>query len=199
MKSFAITLVLLLAVVSAAVAFHHGEADWKDVYQRHQESACPTFTYYSQCDSQWGSLQLGTSPTNSICRAGCAMTAVSMSLATFGATLGGPLVTPQTLNIWLKINDGYADDDLIVWDSVDYLGVTNFIEEITNLTSTQLGSYVSDCYSVIANVRNGTHWVLVTSPSDQEGVWNVNDPGFSTTSYAYDTMSKWVVYKPTGN
>jgi hypothetical protein len=48
-------------------------------------------------------------------------------------------------------------------------------------------------WAVVVNVRGGTHWVLVTGHHGGS-TYRVNDPGFPTTTYAYEDMSNFVVY-----
>ena len=81
---------------------------------------------YKQCDPKWGSEQLGTSPTNTICKAGCLMSSVAMSLSGIGKDYN-----PSTLNTWLKGHGGYVSGDLFVWASVKPLGL-KFIAKIAN-------------------------------------------------------------------
>jgi hypothetical protein len=62
---------------------------------------------------------------------------------------------------------------------------------------TELQSWLSNCDGVIANVRGGTHWVLLTGwdSSDPSGnTFYVNDPGFDQSTYDYTTMLKFVHY-----
>ena len=66
---------------------------------------------YKQCDARWAQEALGTSTTNTICKAGCAMSSVAMYVATRGH--GG--MTPGSLNRWLLSHGGYASKDLIVY------------------------------------------------------------------------------------
>eukprot|EP00027_Filamoeba_sp_ATCC50430_P003969 CAMPEP_0168557804 /NCGR_PEP_ID=MMETSP0413-20121227/9626_1 /TAXON_ID=136452 /ORGANISM="Filamoeba nolandi, Strain NC-AS-23-1" /LENGTH=124 /DNA_ID=CAMNT_0008588871 /DNA_START=242 /DNA_END=616 /DNA_ORIENTATION=- len=105
---------------------------------------------------------------------------------------------PDTLNRWLIQNNGYANTDLIIWSSVEALGGVTLYEYKSNSeeTPSKIQNYLSKCYGVIANVRDGSHWVLVTGWEDNNSnTFYVNDPGFSTTTYPYSEMLKFVVYK----
>jgi hypothetical protein len=55
----------------------------------------------------------GPGERSTICGEGCAMSDVSMALASYGAAIAGAVPTPQTLNAWLEANNGYecADGD----------------------------------------------------------------------------------------
>ena len=75
------------------------------------------YPLYKQCDSRWGSEQLGTS-SNTICSAGCLMSSAAMALSAVGSSQ-----TPSTLNTWLKGHGGYVSQDLFVWASINPLGV----------------------------------------------------------------------------
>lgn len=133
--------------------------------------AARTYPLYKQCDSKWGSEQLGTS-SNTICKAGCLMSSVSMALAGIGKGYN-----PGTLNTWLKHNGGYVSGDLFVWGAVSHLGLS-YVGKVSN---SNIASNLAANHIVILNVHNGGHWVLATSMSGS--TIHVNDPGYSTTSY----------------
>jgi hypothetical protein len=134
-------------------------------------ASCRTYPLYKQCDSKWGNDQLGTS-SNTICKAGCLMSSVSMALSGIGKNYN-----PGTLNTWLKGHGGYVSGDLFVWGSVNSLGLS-YVGKVANAN---IASSLSAGEIVILNVHNGGHWVLATSMSGS--TISVNDPGYSTTSY----------------
>lgn len=134
-------------------------------------AASRTYPLFKQCDSRWGNEQLGTS-SNTICKAGCAMSSLAMGLAGIGKSYN-----PSTLNTWLKGHGGYVSGDLLVWGSVSSIGLT-FKGKVAN---SQIKSHLDAGNVVICNVHNGGHWVLAHSYSGS--AINVNDPGYSTTSY----------------
>ena len=133
--------------------------------------ASRSYPLYKQCDSKWGNEQLGTS-SNTICKAGCLMSSVSMALAGIGKGYN-----PGTLNTWLKGNGGYVSGDLFVWASVNKLGLT-YVGKVAN-SGIQAALNANEI--VILNVHNGGHWVLATGMSGS--TITVNDPGYSTSSY----------------
>eukprot|EP01121_Diplochlamys_sp_Union-15-3_P011573 TRINITY_DN336_c0_g1_i3.p1 TRINITY_DN336_c0_g1~~TRINITY_DN336_c0_g1_i3.p1 ORF type:complete len:100 (-),score=9.98 TRINITY_DN336_c0_g1_i3:158-457(-) len=55
------------------------------------------FIKYGQCDSHWARNPLGTSTSETICSAGCAMTSVSMLMATKGYEINNEPINPGTL------------------------------------------------------------------------------------------------------
>ncbi len=63
-----------------------------------------------QRDPAWAALPLGTDPHDTIGSAGCALTAVAMVQRHFGTP-----TDPKSLNRWLVENDGYLQDDLMLW------------------------------------------------------------------------------------
>jgi hypothetical protein len=152
-----------------------------------------TFPLFKQCDSRWANQQLGTGKLT-ICQAGCAMSSTSMVLASFGVN-----TNPSDLNNWLKANGGDVDQDLILWASVaKYQGKANleyYFRGAGSLSQAGLAAAVAAGKGVVVNVRNGGHWVLVTGGSGPN--FQVNDPGFSVSSYAYSGMSNFVVYTRT--
>jgi len=66
-----------------------------------------------QQDAAWAGGPLGTSATESIGSAGCAITAVAMMLRYYGLN-----TDPGAFNVWLTANGGYAYDDMLIWDAV---------------------------------------------------------------------------------
>lgn len=136
------------------------------------------YPLYKQCDSKWAREQLGTSPTETICSAGCLMSSASMALYAVGNTQ----FNPSTLNKWLTSNGGYASGDLFIWASVNRFGV-NFLGKVTR---DKIKDYISSGYIVIPNVHNGRHWVLATGFEGDNIL--VNDPGYSVTSYTLDEI-----------
>jgi len=155
---------------------------------------------YLQCNSTYGNRPLGTSSSQSICTAGCAMSATSMALATAGILVNGQTANPGSLNSWLIANNGYADGDLIIWNSTCALTSAGgkrmcTLLETSSMSSSTLTSYVSKGYPVIVNVLQSTHWVLVTGAAiANPNMFFVNDPYFSTAAYNINGISNFVVY-----
>jgi hypothetical protein len=73
--------------------------------------------HYFQCDSRWGNdiigkMNVSKGEDSTICRVGCAMTSLSMLLASINTTTSWLLenrsvVTPKTFNTWLQQHNGY--------------------------------------------------------------------------------------------
>jgi len=144
---------------------------------------------YKQCDSTWGSEELGTCSQDTICIAGCAMSSVAMYLATLGWK-----GNPGTLNAWLDKNGGYESGCLIEWGVVDKLNFTTCMGH-ESASYSEICSGAAAEHGVIINVRNGEHWVLVTGcPSGSTTVLNVNDPGFNQATYLMSDVVGMVVY-----
>jgi hypothetical protein len=141
---------------------------------------------YKQCDSKWSGNQLGTC-SDTICSAGCAMSSVAMILATKGAGKD-----PGSLNSWLKSNGGYSSGCLINWGSVDKLGYTKY-QGKESPTESEICNGLSQGHGLVANVHNGGHWVLLTGCAGN-GVFYVNDPGYSTTTYKHSDIVDLAVY-----
>lgn len=133
---------------------------------------CRNYPMYKQCDSAWGSQQLGTS-SKTICQAGCLMSSAAMGLAGIGKGYN-----PSTLNTWLKSHGGYVSGNLFVWGSINSLGLI-YEGKVSN---SQIKSELDKGKVVILNVHNGGHWVLAKGYSGDNIL--VNDPGYSTASYS---------------
>jgi hypothetical protein len=130
-----------------------------------------SYPMYKQCDPSWANQQLGTS-SDTICKAGCLMSSAAMALAGTGHSYN-----PSTLNTWLKAHGGYVSGDLFVWGSINTLGLV-YQGKVAN---SQIKAKLDQGFVVICNVHNGGHWVLAHSYNGDN--INVNDPGFTTTSY----------------
>jgi hypothetical protein len=150
------------------------------------ETKC-SYASYSQCDAKWGDVKLGTS-TNTICHAGCAMTSVAMFLQSAGNN-----INPLQLNEFLISDGGYASKDLIIWSAVDAQFHVNFQGFNSNPTVDGIKQSLDDCHGLIANVRDGSHWVLITGYVSDE-TFNVHDPGFNTQTYDLSDISQYATY-----
>ena len=181
------------------------------------QAAPPHFPLFKQCDTRWGSDEMGVpgagpGERDTVCHQGCAMSSLSMALSGLGIQIDGQETNPGSLNRWLAANDGYAcvggDCNNLVLDAGLQLsrGHVQLIGEWggsccggtaakpspdtirSGLSSSSDGHLV-----FIAHVRNGTHFVLVTGAGVGDN-FAVNDPGFSATTYAYADMSDIIVY-----
>eukprot|EP00050_Salpingoeca_kvevrii_P016217 m.53476 g.53476 ORF g.53476 m.53476 type:complete len:177 (-) comp6767_c0_seq2:130-660(-) len=170
--------VVVLALASAATA-RPAEAPVNGTL------GCGSWAMWKQCDSRWGSHELGTS-SQTICQAGCAMSSVAMYLTTRGHTYN-----PDELNTWLKGHGGYVGGDELVWGAVNSLGISFQGQEHPSIDTIVSG--LKSCHGIIANVLGGRHWVLLTA-YEGDGVFSVNDPGFNTRTYHYNTMLRFSVY-----
>lgn len=99
---------------------------------------------------------------------------------------------PGTLNTWLKSHGGYSGGCLINWASVNAFGVVTFIGH-ESATESEICDGLSKGHGLIANVHNGGHWVLLTGCRGG-GVFDVNDPGYSTTTYKMSDIVDLAVY-----
>ncbi|ASS76185.1 hypothetical protein CIG75_15380 [Tumebacillus algifaecis] len=151
---------------------------------------------FKQSNSTWGSDLMGGGDTLS--KSGCTVSSVAMALKHKGITVSGSAADPGKLNTWLKANSGYSGN-LLVWGSVANLNSSkiSFTGRYTSgssLSAATLRSYLdAGNKAIIANVRSGAHWVLLT---DHNGgtVFNVNDPGYTTTTHNYSDFVGYGVY-----
>ncbi len=142
---------------------------------------------YKQCDSRWANQELGTCSSQTICSAGCAMTSVAMMLKTKGAN-----VDPSSLDSYLTQHGGYASGCNIIWSKADNFGKTTFVA-IETANESEICSGLAKGHGIIANVNNGGHWVLLTGCAGN-GVFYVNDPGYSRTTYKMSEIVREAVY-----
>jgi len=149
-------------------------------------STSPLWTLFKQCDSRWSGNRLGTCSLT-ICQAGCAMSSVAMMLATKGVD-----TNPAALNTWLINNGGYVDGCDIIWSKADAYGKTTF-QAIETAAESDICAGLAANHGIIANVRGGSHWVLLTGCKGG-GVYTVNDPGFNQDTYTQGDILREAVY-----
>ena len=75
------------------------------------------YILYAQCDPSWGSDRLINSSRNTLCTAGCAVTAVSMQIVNSGVVSENSF-SPKVLNKWLQNNTSTGGD--ISWSAISY-------------------------------------------------------------------------------
>lgn len=82
--------------------------------------------------------------------------------------------------------------DLLVWGAVDSLGVA-FQSMETSVSSATLQAGLKACHGIVANVRNGAHWVLLTGYAGGDS-FTVHDPGFAQATYPLGEILRFAVY-----
>lgn len=142
---------------------------------------------YNQCDSRWAYQQLGWCEGFNICHYGCAMSSAAMLLATRGVS-----VDPSSLDIYLSDNGGYVDGCDLIWGRIDDFGVSAF-QGMETADESSICWGLSQGHGIIANVRGGSHWVLLTACLGN-GVFAVNDPGFDQSTYSIWDIVMEAVY-----
>lgn len=132
--------------------------------------------------------------TKTICQVGCLMSSTAMGIAGKGILIDIPSNTtsdPQTLNIWLKANDGYDGNNLIETQvpliNPDRIQWNDDAFHKTNdLPFDTIVSYIQQGRVVIGNVNNGGHFVLIVGYDEVDGdTFFVNDPGYLRETYSY--------------
>ncbi len=129
-----------------------------------------------QQDAAWAAAPLGTSATESIGSAGCVITAVTMMLRYYGMD-----TDPGAFNAWVTANGGYAYDDQLIWDAVNFY--TNGRVTFSGWIGPDLGAIQAELDAgrpVVAEVRLGgnQHFVLLTGYTTEGGIL-INDPWFA--------------------
>ena len=160
-------LALIIAVATALSSQLMAQAD--------NQMAIPP---QSQQDGTWSGARLGTSPTETIGSAGCAITAVAMMLRYFDIN-----TDPAALNAWLTASGGYAFDDQLIWNAVTAYSAGRVT--FTNWLGPDLGVIEQELdasHPVIAEVQlaGNMHFVLITGYTAQGGLM-INDPWFGDT------------------
>ncbi|HXN02182.1 MAG TPA: C39 family peptidase [Candidatus Dormibacteraeota bacterium] len=135
-----------------------------------------TIPAMSQQDGAWAGAPLGSSATDTIGSAGCAITAVTMMLRHYGID-----TDPGTFNTWLTANGGYAYDDQLIWGAVTtYAGG---LVAFSGWFGPDLGLIQGELDAgrpVVAEVQlsGNQHFVLLTGYASTGG-FVINDPWFA--------------------
>ena len=138
-----------------------------------------TIAVMGQQDAAWAGAPLGTSTTESIGSAGCAITSVTMMLRYYGMD-----TDPGAFNAWLTANGGYAYDDQLIWDAVTrYSGGR---VAFSGWLGPDLGAIQAELDAgrpVVAEVLLGgnQHFVLLTGYTTEGGI-EINDPWFADSA-----------------
>jgi len=155
-----------IAVASAALGHQVGAA----------ADSSMSIAVMGQQDAAWAGAPLGTSATESIGSAGCAITAVTMMLRYYGMD-----TDPGAFNAWLSANGGYAYDDQLIWDAVTRysggrVGFSGWLGPDLDAIQAELDAG----RPVVAEVRLGAnqHFVLLTGYATEGGIL-INDPWFA--------------------
>ena len=129
-----------------------------------------------QQDGAWAGAPLGTSATESIGSAGCAITAVTMMLRYYGLN-----TDPGAFNAWLTANGGYAYDDQLIWDAVTrYSGGRVAFSGWLGPDPGTIQAELDAGRPVVAEVSLGAnqHFVLLIGYTTEGGIV-INDPWFA--------------------
>jgi Peptidase_C39 like family len=134
-----------------------------------------TIAGMSQRDGAWAASPLGTSATETVGSAGCAITAVTMMLRHYGVD-----TDPGTFNGWLTSSGGYAYDDQLIWAAVTtYSGGQVAFSGWFGADLSLIQGELDSGRPVVAEVQLGgnQHFVLLTGYTAAGG-FLINDPWF---------------------
>jgi ribosomal protein L18 len=121
-----------------------------------------------------------------------------MAIAGCGYTINGAGCNPGTLNTWLKGHGGYDGSNDMYYAAPQ--GINSNIKFLSMHLSNDIPyativDYLKKGTVVIADVHNGTHFVLCTGFGSDGDTIAVNDPGYATTSYSYKSgIVGWRIY-----
>jgi len=145
------------------------------------------YPLFKQCDEAWAYDLMGT---KTICDVGCLMSSTAMGIAGVEVPIEGADSNPDTLNVWLKNNEGYSGNNLIetqvpLIDPERIFWLDDAFHTTNDLSFETVCSYISKGRIVIANVNNGGHFVLLNGYVDDGDTFSVLDPGYTRESYSY--------------
>lgn len=128
-----------------------------------------------------------------ICDVGCLMSSTSMGIAGKSIYIDAATYTestPKTLNVWLRDNQGYSNNDLIetqvpLINPERIFWPEDAFHKTNDLPYETIVEYLDIGRVVIANVNQGGHFVLLIGYSTDLDTFYVNDPGYSRSTYSY--------------
>ncbi len=143
-----------------------------------------------QCDFRWSNDLVGFG-SERICAAGSATTCVAMVLEECEQELYGWDVNPGSLNRWLKENNGYVDQNKIVWSATNKLSTgVQFVTLTSGADS--IKNYLDRGNAAILRVSDEPHYVLGTSYTGTS--INVLDPRNVRRSYKFSEVLDAAIY-----
>jgi len=145
----------------------------------------------------------GNGERSTICGEGCAMTSLSMVLASLHIPqpYNNSLINPGIFNQWLEFNKGYecidGDCNNLILNIVSQLN--NTVQLIGELSPPSISTIEqgidSGLIAFLAHVHNRSHFVLLTDYTiPGSGNFTVNDPYYNTTYYLYSDISDILMY-----
>ena len=170
-QTFSLRAAALAGAIAVATAFGSPMAAAAD--------SSMSIAVMGQQEAAWAGAPLGTSATESIGSAGCAITAVTMMLRYYGMD-----TDPGAFNAWLTANGGYAYDDQLIWDAVTrYSGGRVAFSGWLGPDLGVIGAELDAGRPVVAEVRLGVnqHFVLLTGYTTEGGI-EMNDPWFADSA-----------------
>lgn len=166
-------------------------------------AASQAYRTWSQSDSEWGSIHLGSSQYT-MKSSGCLVTAIAMLICHTGSADASSF-TPKTLVTYLNNNGGFTSGGALYWAKVngaaDGFSLSESKVSLANMTKAQkistMAQYVKNGYGVIISVRNGGHWVALDR-IEGNTVYML-DPGDSSTdlfdTYSESAIDRLAIYK----
>ena len=166
-------------------------------------AASQAYRTWSQADSEWGSIHLGSSQYT-MKSSGCLVTAIAMLICHTGSADASSF-TPKTLVNYLNNNGGFTSGGALYWAKVngaaDGFSLYESKVSLANMTKAQkistMAQYVKNGYGVIISVRNGGHWVALDR-IEGNTVYML-DPGDSDTNlfdtYSESAIDRLAIYK----
>lgn len=163
------------------------------------------YKFYKQDDPIW---ENDIVITKTLGKIGCLITCLSMILYSLKIKLKINneyiIATPRTLNIWLKNNNGYDNENNYInekvlnvnkntqkWKYILYYKNTLSYKKITTLLDEK--NIIIGIVKSIVN-KNGFHYILITGYSTNNNIYYVNDPKHDITKYSYEDILKYKIY-----
>lgn len=173
--------------VLAVHEFNYGESNYTSYpYENVDVGASYTIpfnypTLFTQCDPRWKNDMINT---KTVCAVGCLMSSVAMTIYRHGNRFmaRGSLQTsnPGTLNAFLRANGGYTGN-LFIHGAISKICASGKTpgcsitypsdggHNSNDLSVATFQKYLRNKRSMVANVKNGGHYVLAIG-------WQSNDP-----------------------
>ncbi|KAJ6227757.1 hypothetical protein M0813_09660 [Anaeramoeba flamelloides] len=162
-----------------------------------QEKVTPLeYPNEKQYDEKWKNDEMGTNG-QTIGQVGCLMSSVSNAIAGHNILIDGETSNPDTLNQFLRANDGYTADSGLRHYVVVEVNSTliEYVGAEDSMTRSEIIEALQTKTKVLLPKVGNPHWVLLTGyDTEDESIYYVSDPGYAKETTTVDAISEWRIY-----
>lgn len=154
----------------------------------------PHSVFWRQCDPAFGSVPIGTS---NVCQIGCLLTSLAVAHRNAGISLPGvgTNFNPGHFANYFTRNGGFSGNLLVHGVVSRISGNSSYLGQ-SALNWAQVNSHLTQGNTLIANVNNGGHWVVVYGVNDADkSTVLARDSGVGRTSFRMNEIVRFAIYR----